>query len=272
MDWPAMTIWPETLSGAGACCRGWAGSREQAQSRTPSKQANFVKPARTIISSGAKAPRFLFAFAARLKSCPFKASNLFTARKAGTLHSKLHPSSSQFTWTAKSISQRLAGFQGEGDALLRFWLAAEGEEGFALEVEDVLLADQGSRRDAAAGENVGRPAGYFLVVLGCVAGLTHEKDTGLEGGQGRCAGRGNLRARLRSRVACRGQCCCLGLGVEEQPLAVEGNAVGGRKQAERARFGGRGGDLGQGDGFKGATERRGQLRRLSKARRSDERR
>src|ERR1035437_5666592 len=70
-------------------------------------------------------------------------------------------SSSQFTWTAKSISQGLAGFQGEGDALLRFWLAAEGEEGFALQVQNVLFADQGSRRDAAAGEKVSGPASDF---------------------------------------------------------------------------------------------------------------
>src|ERR1035437_580906 len=134
-------------------------------------------------------------------------------------------SSSQFTWTAKSISQRLAGFEGEGDALLRFWLAAEGEEGFALEVEDVLFADQGSRCDAASGENVSGPASDFLVMFGCVAGLAHEKDTGLEGGQGRCAGCGNLRARLRRHVAGVGERCGLGLCVEKQPLAIEGDAV-----------------------------------------------
>ena len=50
----------------------------------------------------------------------------------------------------KSIAQRLAGFQREGDALLGLRLAAEGEESLALQVEDVLLADQGSRRNAAA--------------------------------------------------------------------------------------------------------------------------
>ena len=64
-----------------------------------------------------------------------------------------------------SIAQRLAGFEGEGDALLGFALAAEGEEGFALEIEEILLGDEGAGRDAAAGENVCGPAGDFLVVL-----------------------------------------------------------------------------------------------------------
>ena len=40
------------------------------------------------------------------------------------------------------IPQRLAGLEGVGDALLRFAFAAEGDEGFALQVEDVLLADE----------------------------------------------------------------------------------------------------------------------------------
>jgi hypothetical protein len=69
-------------------------------------------------------------------------------------------------------------------------LAAEGEEGFALEVQHVLLADQGSGRDAAAGENVRRPAGDLLVVLGGVAGLAHEKDAGFERGQAAVPGAG----------------------------------------------------------------------------------
>jgi hypothetical protein len=40
------------------------------------------------------------------------------------------------------ISQGLASFEGVGDALLGFAFAAEGDEGFAFEVEDVLLADE----------------------------------------------------------------------------------------------------------------------------------
>jgi hypothetical protein len=48
------------------------------------------------------------------------------------------------------ISEGLAGFEGEGDALLRLALAAEGEKGFALEVEQVLLRERRASRDATA--------------------------------------------------------------------------------------------------------------------------
>jgi len=40
------------------------------------------------------------------------------------------------------IPQRLAGFERVRDALLRLLLAAERDEGFALEIQNVLLADQ----------------------------------------------------------------------------------------------------------------------------------
>ena len=40
------------------------------------------------------------------------------------------------------ISKRLAGLQSVRDALLCFAFAAKRDEGFALEIEDVLLADK----------------------------------------------------------------------------------------------------------------------------------
>jgi len=40
------------------------------------------------------------------------------------------------------VPQRFAGLESVRDALLRFAFAAEGDESFALEVEDVLLADE----------------------------------------------------------------------------------------------------------------------------------
>src|SRR6202035_1218600 len=40
----------------------------------------------------------------------------------------------------KLVAQRFSGFQGVSDAFLGFLFAAEGDEGFALEVEDVLFA------------------------------------------------------------------------------------------------------------------------------------
>ena len=66
------------------------------------------------------------------------------------------------------------------------------EEGFALEVEEVLLADERAGGDAAAGEDVGGPAGDFLVVFGGIAGLAHEEDAGFHEWPGRpCRARGS---------------------------------------------------------------------------------
>jgi hypothetical protein len=48
------------------------------------------------------------------------------------------------------VPQRLTGFEGESDTLLRFAFAAEGEEGFAFEIEKVLLGDEASWCDAAS--------------------------------------------------------------------------------------------------------------------------
>ena len=103
----------------------------------------------------------------------------------------------QLRAAAKSIPQRLAGFEGEGDALLRFALAAEGEKCLALEVEKILLGDERAGRDAAAGKNVRGPASDFLIVLGGVAGLAHEINAGFHGSQRGHAGSGDD-ARLRS--------------------------------------------------------------------------
>ena len=44
-------------------------------------------------------------------------------------------------------------------------LATEREKGLALEIENILLADESARRDAAPGKNVRDPASDFLVVL-----------------------------------------------------------------------------------------------------------
>jgi hypothetical protein len=40
------------------------------------------------------------------------------------------------------IPERLSGFKGVRDAFLGFAFAAEGYEGFALEIEEILFADE----------------------------------------------------------------------------------------------------------------------------------
>ncbi len=136
-----------------------------------------------------------------------------------------------------SIAQRLAGLEGEGDALLSLALAAKGEKGLAFQIEDVLLADEGAGSDAAAGQDVCDPAGHFLVVLGGVARFAHEIDAGFERGQCGRTGSGDLGAGLRRNVAGIGQRRSLRFGVQKQALTVHGDAIGGRKHAERARIG-----------------------------------
>src|SRR5579863_7351912 len=108
------------------------------------------------------------------------------------------PSASRGTETRISLAsfivlipQRLSGLEGEGDALLSFALAAEGDEGLALEVQQILLADESACSDPAAAENVGRPSRDLLIVLGSVACLAHQENSRFERGQRRCAGCGN---------------------------------------------------------------------------------
>ena len=43
---------------------------------------------------------------------------------------------------ARSVAQRLAGFERVSDALLRKRLAAEGEKGLAFKIKQVLLGDE----------------------------------------------------------------------------------------------------------------------------------
>ena len=57
-------------------------------------------------------------------------------------HSKPMTAELQLAATRDSIAQRLAGLQCKRDALLRLALAAEREKGLALQIEQILLADQ----------------------------------------------------------------------------------------------------------------------------------
>src|SRR6266481_3368079 len=71
------------------------------------------------------------------------------------------------------ISQRLAGFQRERHALLSFLFAAERNEGFALEVQHVLLAHELRRRKRAACQDVCELASYVGVVVRDITAALH---------------------------------------------------------------------------------------------------
>src|SRR6516164_1451012 len=60
------------------------------------------------------------------------------------------------------------------DAFLGFSFSAKGDEGFALEVEYVLLADELWHRERAAGEDVGQLTGDVRVVVGSVTAAGHQ--------------------------------------------------------------------------------------------------
>src|SRR6266481_2264673 len=74
------------------------------------------------------------------------------------------------------ISQRFAGLQRMRDALLCFLFAAEGDEGLALEIENILFADQLRRSERAAGENVRELAADMGVVLRGISAAHHHVD------------------------------------------------------------------------------------------------
>src|SRR2546425_4766386 len=74
------------------------------------------------------------------------------------------------------VPQRLTGFQSVGEAFLGFLFAAEGDEGFALEIEDVLFADQQWRGQRTAGKDVRQLAAHVCVIFRGVAAAEHHVD------------------------------------------------------------------------------------------------
>ena len=99
------------------------------------------------------------------------------------------------------VAEGFAGFEGEGDAFLGLLCAAQGEEGFAFEVEEVLLADGGAGGELAAAEDVGGPVGDLGVVLGDEGAFAEGPDGEFQGGEGVFAGGGDVGARRGCGVA-----------------------------------------------------------------------
>src|ERR1700726_3906288 len=62
------------------------------------------------------------------------------------------------------VSKRFAGLEGKRDAFLRLSLAAKADEGFALEIKDVLLGDHLRRRNRSARKNGSHFARHHRVV------------------------------------------------------------------------------------------------------------
>ena len=138
------------------------------------------------------------------------------------------------------------------DALLGAFLAEEGEEGFAFEVEEVPFADFGGAVVAgAAAEDAGEFAADDEVVVGDVATFVHAVQGALDGADGGVAHGGDVLAGGGLHVA-GGQGEHLTFGVTQDVVLVHGDGVGVAQEPELAGFEGAGGDLGGADEFEGA--------------------
>src|SRR5271156_3508920 len=121
------------------------------------------------------------------------------------------------------------------DALLGLAFAAQADEGFALEIEHVLLRDELRRGDGAAGENVCQFAAYYAVMLRSVAAANHPVDGQLRAGEEFFAEHTNLRG--GRRMVPGAQECERGLlSVGNLAIAIHGDEIGGAHIAESARF------------------------------------
>src|SRR5258708_27840140 len=81
------------------------------------------------------------------------------------------------------IAQGFSGFQRMRDPLLCFLFAAEGDEGFAFEVENVLFADQLWRGQRPAGKDVRKLAAYVCVIFRGITAAQHPVNGALPAGQ-----------------------------------------------------------------------------------------
>src|SRR6202167_6386545 len=83
----------------------------------------------------------------------------------------------------KSIAQWFSRLQSVRDAFLRLALAAQADEGFALEIQDVLLGHELRRGDGAASENVCQFAADGAVVFRGIPAANHHMDGELRAGK-----------------------------------------------------------------------------------------
>src|SRR5713226_5024695 len=92
-----------------------------------------------------------------------------------------------------SVAKRFAGLERVRDALLRLAFTAKGDERFALEIQNVLFADELRRRERAAGQNVGELASDVDVVFGDKPAAEHHVDGELCAGEKSFTENANLR-------------------------------------------------------------------------------
>src|SRR2546430_5978350 len=160
------------------------------------------------------------------------------------------------------VSQGFAGFQSVSDAFLGFLFAAEGDKSFALEIEDILFADQLRRGQRPACKDVREFATHVCVVLRGVAAAEHHMDSELRSDKKWFAENFDLR-RLRTFLpACRERLVAAAhkrqrsfLGVGNQSVAVHGDTIFPAQISQVAAFLSAGAHLGHSDGFEDGLQR-----------------
>src|SRR3954470_14510245 len=157
------------------------------------------------------------------------------------------------------VPERLAGFQCVLDALERLALATQFQERFALQIEEVLLADRRLVRQCAAGKNVGQRAADDRVVVANPPAAPGEMDPELQGGEHGVAANDDARAWRRTLVSLADAVERQFFRICHQTLAVHGDAVGLIEKPETPCVGGAGGDLGEPDRLEYALYERQQV-------------
>src|SRR5579885_599610 len=172
-----------------------------------------------------------------------------------------------FCWSSIPflIAQRLAGHQKCLHALPRLLSAEETEEGFAFQIENLLLRERRDGRGFTAGDDAGKLARHNGVMLADLAHqqqifhllLQHHARAGAGQEQ-----HGPLPWLPRSCLAGLRQLQRVRLRVAQHEIAIDGNGVALAQETQLLRLRRAGGDGGEGDGLKHFARRREGAARL----------
>src|SRR5487761_1962821 len=102
---------------------------------------------------------------------------------------------SMMTASCILVPQRLSGFQHELHALLRLRISAQAQKRFALQVEQILLADGLFAGQPASADDIGELFRHHHVVVGNVTALAHAPRSDLQHGKCVFAAHFHVRAR-----------------------------------------------------------------------------
>src|SRR5579884_435422 len=191
---------------------------------------------------------------------PFSKKEVDDQQKAGGAPPAFCRASTSFL-----IAQRLAGHQKRLHALPRLLRAEEAEEGFAFQIENLLLRERRDGRGFAAGDDAGKLTRHNGIML---ADLAHQQQIFhlLLQHHARAGARQEQHSRLPwlplSGLARLRQLQRVRLRVAQHEVAIDGNGVALAQETQLLRLCRAGGDGGEGDGLKRFARRREGAARL----------